>query len=120
MFPFSRSSMNSFLYRMSAILYDDSESESESDEEASINLPDLDEIKRAAQKEYPDDSFDRAFATYIIENVIRGVEFQEGGTRYIFRPNIKLYYDKRQPRGELLVPFWFISDYFKAPRLKEV
>ncbi|TGO33248.1 hypothetical protein BHYA_0258g00070 [Botrytis hyacinthi] len=88
----------------------------ESDEEPSTNLTNIDDIKRAAQREYPDESSENAFARYTIENLIRDIEFQKTGSRTLY---IRLYYNKRQLRGELVTLF-FNSDYRKAPRLNEV
>ncbi|KAF7950470.1 hypothetical protein EAE96_007754 [Botrytis aclada] len=89
------------------------------DEERLKVLPNIDDVKREAQKKYPHESSEKALATYVIENYIRGVEFQRNGRRFICGPDKKIYYDKLQRRGEL-VTFWWNSEYRKTPQLNEV
>ncbi|KAF5870324.1 uncharacterized protein Bfra_009708 [Botrytis fragariae] len=107
--------MNSLLFGIRGTLY----SGSEADVQIPINLTNINEIKRAARKEYPDESFENAFTKYVIENSIKGIEFQKNGRRFVFGPDIKLYHNKRQRRGEL-VTLLFNSEYRRAPRLNEV
>ncbi|KAF7891039.1 uncharacterized protein EAF02_001364 [Botrytis sinoallii] len=92
---------------------------SESDEQIPVDLISIDEIQRAAQRDYPNESSEIALAKYTIGNLIRDIEFEKSGSRFVFDPNIRLYYDKQQRRGEL-VTFFFNSEYRKAPRLNEV
>ncbi|TGO71156.1 hypothetical protein BELL_0612g00010 [Botrytis elliptica] len=59
---------------------------SQSDEQIPVDLTSIDKIQRAAQRDYPNESSEIALAKYTIENLIRDIEFEKSGSRFIFDP----------------------------------